>query len=137
MASSVLLSTARQELAKRASEFVQGTATGGSTTTVIDTNNLQYVDSYWNEQYILFTSGANNGLTRKVSAFTSASSQATLYSAVTAVASGDTFEFYRRFSPNDHKTALNAAINKSWRAFYQRRSTAVPAALMAMLQSAF
>jgi hypothetical protein len=137
MASSVIRSTARQELAKRAAEFIQGTATGGSTTTVIDVNNLLYVDAYWNEQYILFTSGANNGLTRKVSAFTSASSQVTLYSAVTAVASGDTYELYRRFSPTDHNTALNAAINKSWPAFYQHRSTAVATATQDTLQYGF
>src|SRR5687767_8652445 len=111
MATSVTLAQARRAIAARASEFVMATATGGSTTTVIDTNNLQYVDSYWNEQYVLFTSGTNTGLIRKISAYTSATSQATLYSSVTsAVVSGDTVEFYRRFSPADHKTALNAAI---------------------------
>src|SRR5260221_6554588 len=138
MATSVLLSTARQELAKRASEFLQGTATGGSTTTVIDVNNLQYVDSYWNEQVVLFTSGSNNGLQRKVQAFTSSTNQATLYSAViSSVMSGDTYELSRRFSPNDHKTALNAAINKSWPAFYQDRSTAVVTGLADTLQYGF
>jgi hypothetical protein len=97
------------------------TATGGSTTTIIDSNNLQYVDSYWNEQTVLFTSGTNNGLQRKISAYTSATSQATLYSAATAaVVSGDTAELYRRFSPTDIKTALNAAINKSWPHFYEK-----------------
>lgn len=122
----VTLASARRAIAARASEFVQGTATGGSTTTLIDTNTLQYVDSYWNEQSVLFTSGTNNGLVRKVSAFTSATSQATLYSAVTAaVVSGDTYEFYRRFSPADHKTALNAAINKSWPNFYEKVSFAI------------
>lgn len=126
MATSVTLAQARRAIAARASEFLMATATGGSTTTIIDTNNLQYADEYWDEAYVLMTSGTNNGLIRKVQTFTKASSQATLYSALTAsVASGDTAEFYRRFSPSDHKTALNAAINKSWPSFYQDRSTAV------------
>src|SRR5438552_1215528 len=114
MAGSVTLATARTQIAQRSAEFLSGTATSGSTTTLIDTNNLQYVDSYWNEQWVLFTSGTNNGLVRKVSAFTQATSQITLYSAASAsVMNGDTYELYRRFSPADIKTALNAAINKS------------------------
>jgi hypothetical protein len=138
VATSVTLATARQELAKRASEFLQGTATGGSTTTVVDANNLQYADDYWDEQMLLFTSGTNNGLTRRVQTFTKSSFQATLYSAATAsVMSGDTYELYRRFSPNDHKTALNAAINKSWPSFYQDRSTAVVTATQDTLQYGF
>jgi hypothetical protein len=117
----VTLASARRAIAARASEFLQGTATSGSTTTLIDTNNLQYVDSYWNEQTVLFTSGTNNGLQRKISAYTSATSQATLYTAASAaVVSGDTYELYRRFSPADHKTAINGAINKSWPLFYER-----------------
>jgi len=121
MATNVTLLTARSEIAKRATEFVMGTATGGSTTTLIDVNNLQYVDSYWNEQTVLFTSGANNGLQRKISAYTSATSQATLYSALTgAVVSGVTYELYRRFSPVDIKGALNAAINNAWPSFYEK-----------------
>lgn len=121
MPTSVTLAQARREIASRAAEFIQGTATGGSTTTLIDTNTLQYVDSFWNEQTVLFTSGTNNGVQRKVQTFTSASSQATLYSAATAaVVSGDTYELYRRFSPTDIKTALNAAINKSWPYFYEK-----------------
>lgn len=121
MASSITLLSARAEIARRSSEFVSGTATGGSTTTLIDVNNLQYVDSYWNEQTVLFTSGANNGLQRKINAYTSATSQATLYSSVTsAVASGDTYQLYRRFSPADIKGALNAAINNAWPSFYEK-----------------
>jgi hypothetical protein len=118
---SIPLSTARQELAKRTSEFIMGTATDGSATTLVDVNNLSYVDSYWNEAIVLFTSGTNSGLTRKISTFTSSSKQATLYSPATAaIVAGDTYELYRRFSPNDHKTALNAAINKSWPYFYEK-----------------
>ena len=76
-----LFSTARQEIARRAAQFLQGMATGGSTTTVIDANNLTYVDNYWNEAAVLFTSGTNNGLVRKVQTFSSASTQATRFRA--------------------------------------------------------
>src|SRR5690242_16913330 len=105
---SVTLATARQEIAARAQEFLMGTATGGTASTVVDANNLTAADGYWEETTILATSGTNNGLTRRVQTFTSSSNTLTLYSALTAaVASGDTYELYRRFRPTDIKTALN------------------------------
>ena len=114
-----LFSTARQEIAKRAVQFIQGTATGGSTTTVIDANLLTYVDNYWNEAFTLFTSGTNNGLVRKVQTFSQSSTQTTLYSAVTAaVVSGDSYELYRRFSPQDIMNASNSALLKGYPHFY-------------------
>jgi len=115
----VTFATARQEIAKRAAQFVMSTATGGSTTTVVDANNLNYVDNYWNEASVQFTSGTNNGLVRKVSASTSSSTQLTLYSAATAaVVSGDSYELYRRFSPQDIMNASNSALLKSYPYFY-------------------
>ena len=109
---SVTLTVARQEVSKRAQEFVMGTASSGSTTSVADTTNLSHVDGYWDETLVLFTSGANLNLQRRVQTFTAAASTLTLYQSVTsAVASGDTYELYRRFSPNDVQTAINRAIN--------------------------
>lgn len=114
-----LFSVARQEVAARAAQFIMGTATGGSTTTVTDATNLTYVDNYWNEAFALFTSGTNNGLIRKVQTSSLSSTQLTLYSAVTgAVASGDTYELYRRFSPQDIMKAGNSALLKSYPYFY-------------------
>lgn len=109
---SVTLLTARAEIAARAQEFLSGIATGGSSSTIVDANNLTHADGYWEETTVLVTSGTNNGLTRRVQTFTSSSSTLTLYSALTgAVASGVTYEIYRRFPPTDIKVALNRAIN--------------------------
>lgn len=107
----VTYQTLRQEVAKRSQEFLMGTATGGSTTTVVDVNDLTHADDYWAEATVYFTSGANNDKTRRISAFAASTSTATLYSAVTAVVSGDSFELYRRFPPADILTATNRAIN--------------------------
>jgi hypothetical protein len=110
----VTLAVARQEVARRATEFVQGTVTAnGNLTTVTDINNLNYVDAYWAETWLLATSGTNNDLLRRVSAFTAASQTLTLYQGLTASpAVNDTFDLYRRFNPfTDIKNAINRAIN--------------------------
>lgn len=109
---SIQLSAARAEVAKRAQEFISGTATGGSTTTLVDVNNLTHQDTYWAESVVLVTSGTNSGLQRRVQTYTSSTSTLTFYSAMTgAVASGATYELYRRFSPTDVDTAINRSIN--------------------------
>ena len=106
------LAVTRAAVSKRAQEFLQGTATGGSTSTVIDVNGLTAPDSYWDEAVVLVTSGANDGLQRRVQTFTAATSTLTVYSAFTgAVASGVTYELYRRFTPGDIDVAINRALN--------------------------
>lgn len=118
---SVTLAVARAALASRIQEFLSGVATGGSTTTIIDTNNLTHADDYWAEAQVLMTSGTNDGLIRRVQTFTSASATLTLYSALTAsVAAAATFELYRRFGPTDCDLALNRAINVSTPDFIER-----------------
>ena len=75
---------------------VTGTATGGSTTTIIDTTNLTQADDYWNWGTVVFTSGDNNGDSRKIVDFVAATDTATVdYPFDNAVAAGDTFEIYR------------------------------------------
>lgn len=110
---SVTLATARQEVSKRCDEFIAGTATGGTTTTLIDTNKLTHADDYWAEATVLLTSGTNNGLERRISAFAASTSTCTLYSAATAaIANNDTYELRRRFSVSEYiDLAINRAIN--------------------------
>lgn len=134
---SVTLSTARAEVAKRATEFLQGTATGGSTTTLIDTNGLTNPDNYFDEAVVLMTSGTNNGLQRRVQTFTASTSTLTFYSAMTgAVASGATYELYRRFTPTDIDLAINRAINIAAPDF-REKVRAVATATQDTLQYAF
>lgn len=109
---SVTYATARAEIAKRAQEFLQSSATNGSTTTLVDANALNYADGYWDEATVLITSGTNNGLERRVQTYTQSTSTLTLYSSLAgAVASGDSFELFRRFGPTDILTATNRALN--------------------------
>lgn len=109
---SVTLATARFAVATRCQEALALVATGGSSNTFADTNNLTHADDYWNEAILLATSGTNSGLQRHVQTFTSSSATLTLYSALTAaVLAADTAELYRRFSPTDCDLAINRAIN--------------------------
>ena len=109
---SVTLAVARAQVSLRAQEFLQSTATGGSTTTLADTTNLQQTDDYWDEAIALITTGTNAGLTRRVQTFTSSSSTLNFYSAFgAALATGVGYELYRRFSPTDVDLAINRSLN--------------------------
>lgn len=112
--------TIRAEVAKRAQEFLSGTASGGSTTTLVDANKLNYADGYWDETVVLATSGTNADQERRVQTYTG--NTLTLYSAFTAaVASGDSYELYRRFPPgSDILTAVNRAISVAGNDFRER-----------------
>jgi hypothetical protein len=108
----VSLAVARQEVARRATEFIQGTDTGGNTTTIVDTNNLNFVDGYWAEAWVLGTSGANNDILRRTSAFTGSTATLTVYQAFGSSFSGLNYDLYRRFNPfTDIKNAINRALN--------------------------
>ena len=75
---------------------VTGTVTGGTTTTLIDTVNLTQANDYWNWGTVTFTSGLNNGDSRKINDFDQATKKATLdYALDNAVIAGDTYMIYR------------------------------------------
>ena len=75
---------------------VTGTVTDGTTTTVIDTINLIQADDYWNWGTITFTSGNNNGSSRKILDFDAATDALTLdYALDTAATAGDEYVVYR------------------------------------------
>ena len=81
---------------EHAANKVTGTATGGTTTTVIDTSNLTQADDYWNWGTITFTSGNNNGDSRKIIDFDQATRKLTLdYALDSAVIATDGFIVYR------------------------------------------
>lgn len=85
--------TTNKELA---ANKVTGSATGGTTTTLIDTVNLTQIDDYWNFGTVTFTSGNNNGISRKIIDFDNTTRKATLdYALDNAVIEGDAFVIYR------------------------------------------
>jgi len=79
-----------------AENHLSGVATGGTTTTLIDINYLTQIDDYWNYGVVTFTSGDNNGASRKITDFVASSDTATLdYPLDDPVVAGDTYTIYR------------------------------------------
>lgn len=77
-------------ISRRHGLYVSGTATGGSTTTLIDASNLIQPDHALVNLYVRFGSGANAGLERLVTDFTGGT--LTFAALPVAVAAGVTYE---------------------------------------------
>lgn len=69
---------------------IGGTADSGSTTTTVDSERTE-ADDYWNNAYILFTSGPNDGLSRKITDFNATTDTITHESFPSPVAAGHTY----------------------------------------------
>lgn len=119
---SYTLLTLRQELARSTGGLIQGTATGGSTTTLIDTNLLdsgEFGDDHLNgaDLYITDTTddAAPKGEARYVTDFVASTGTATVGKAFTAApGAGDTYDVYMKYTKEDLDTALMLAIS-DWR----------------------
>lgn len=89
------------------------TATGGSTTTIVDSKLSRYPDDHFNgTQVYIKTAGsaAPQGETAWVTDFASATGTLTVSPALTAdVEAGDTYQVYFRFSKGDIDDALGSA----------------------------
>lgn len=85
-----------------------GTATGGSTTTTVDSLMPAYADDYFNGGFIYFSSGANAGLIRKISDFVDSTNTIT-HASATAVAAGVSF-VATRLALTSFIDAINAAL---------------------------
>jgi len=84
-----------------------GTANGGDTTYLLD-NARTEADDFWNDAYILFTSGANSGQIRQVTDFTSTSGRLMWSAALpAAVQSGDTYTVTFYYIQNLTNDAVN------------------------------
>jgi hypothetical protein len=94
------------ELARALGIVSEGVATGGSTTTLVDTVELTQADDFWNggSVWVLYDAGgagaAPQGEYSVVSDFTASSDTATLRSTLTAaIASGDRYAIARKKYP--------------------------------------
>jgi uncharacterized phage protein (TIGR02218 family) len=75
---------------------VNGTATGGTTATLIDTNKLIQPDDYWNIGEILMTSGSNNKARRKIIDFDQSTGTLVFdFEMNFSVSPGDTYSVFR------------------------------------------
>ena len=83
----------------------------GSTTTIVDANTIGGDDEY-NGGWLVFTSGTNDGLIRRVTDYASSSGTFTFKPAATAsTASSDTYEYWRaEYPPERIHEFINQAI---------------------------
>ena len=85
----------------------------GSTTTIVDANTIGGDDEY-NGGWLVFTSGTNDGLIRRVTDYASSSGTFTFKPAATAsTASSDTYEYWRaEYPPERVHEFINQAITQ-------------------------
>ncbi len=91
-------------------------ATGGSTTTLIDTANLLQADNFWRNSHLWH---ASDGYSRVISASGQSSKTLTwLEPAAAAVESGDEYEIWSRWSAPEVHAAINRALRDAWPYFF-------------------
>ena len=121
--------TIRREIARRLNmDFAlrigeSATATGGTTTTLIDTAMLDQADDYWNGDWLYVVNDAdastNDGKIRLITDFTQSSSTLTFLEALGASsASSDTFEIHSGWNAAQIHSAVNAAIEDGFPEFF-------------------
>ena len=108
-----------EEVARRMGYYLRGTATGGSTTTVVDTAALLALDDFWVGHYVYVVEDAGGagaapeGEERAVTDYVQSTATLTIAPAFTAaVGAGDTFELLA-LRRADVIAAINAAIRAS------------------------
>ena len=104
----------RRSIASNLDQSPASSASGnGSTTTVVDANTIGGDDEY-NGGWIVFTSGTNDGLIRRVSDYASSSGTFTFKPAATAsTATSDTYEYWRaEYPPERIHEFINQAITQ-------------------------
>ena len=99
------------------------TATGGTTTTLIDTAMLDQADDYWNGDWLYVVNDAdastNDDKIRLITDFTQSSSTLTFLEALGASsASSDTFEIHSGWNAAQIHSAVNAAIEDGFPEFF-------------------
>jgi hypothetical protein len=122
------LEALRTELAQRVARYVTGTATGGSTTTIIDTGGLAHFtedDALKGARaYIADTTdeAAPEGEDRHITGYTAATKTITVSEVFSAaVGAGDIYEVYLApLTLEQWALAINLAIQGSWPAIWRR-----------------
>ena len=101
----------RRSIAANLDQPPSSSATGnGSTTTLLDTNYIGGDDEF-NGGWLVFTSGSNDGLIRRVTDYVSSTGTFTFKPAATAsTATNDTYEYWRAEFPPDR---IHEFINQS------------------------
>ena len=107
-----LLSTATLELARKLQHVREGTATGGSATTLIDTGRAE-ADDDWNGGTLWVKVGTNNtGKSREITDWTNSTGTFLFATMTTVCAAGDTYAASDKKFPRD---LLIRAVNNALR----------------------
>lgn len=104
------------KVAKEVMDVVEGTATGGSTTTLADTVLLaNYPDDYFNNGRLWIKSGTHTGEIYTVSDFTTSTGVVTFAAVVGAIAAGVRYSIARNTYPWDQiVSAIQRALDSTW-----------------------
>lgn len=104
-----------------------GTATDGSTTTLADTTARSEPDDFFNSQNaeIYFRTGANKGLTRRISDFVSSTGTSTWVTAATAVVAGVKYSIHAQYRRPRLVRAINEAIERVRESPIRKSSTSI------------
>lgn len=99
-------------LARRTRTMYYGSATGGTTTTLIDTVNRGEEDDAWNGQTLFVLSGDNANATRQITDFVESTSTLTVGTALSnAMAAGDRYGICNAIR-EEMVQAINAALEE-------------------------
>ena len=105
----------RRSIAANLDQPPSSSATGtGSSTTIVDASTIGGNDEY-NGGWIIFTSGANDGVIRRVTDYTSSTGTFTFKPAAGSTSSDDTYEYWRSEYPPDrvHEFINQAVIQRT------------------------
>lgn len=104
------LAEATLDLARVIYAVLESTATGGSTTTLVDSSLAAvYSDDHWNQGTIWFLSGALAGKTAVITDYTGSTGTFTFATQTSAVANGISYAVISKFYP---RYVLRQAINR-------------------------
>ena len=103
----------RRSIAANLDQSPASSATGtGSSTTIVDASTMGGDDEY-NGGWIIFTSGANDGVIRRVTDYTSSTGTFTFKPAAGSTSSDDTYEYWRaEYPPERIHEFINQAITQ-------------------------
>ena len=112
---SVTRKTLRQTIARRIGDYRTGTATGGTTTTLVDSARTETETNNW-IGHLYVTSGALSDIELDIISYTTG--QFTFAQQASSLASGVTYELWSIWKPSDVNEAINIAIRGAYPAWF-------------------
>ena len=112
---SVTRKTLRQTIARRIGDYRLGTATGGTTTTLLDSARTETTSNNWTG-HLYITSGALADTELDIISYTTG--QFTFAQQASSLAAGVTYELWSIWRPSDVNEAINIALRNAYPAWF-------------------